>query len=144
MAIGWPFTGNAKDLEEPALRDLLVKQYPTWDSKRIGNSVGCIRSFTTEMDVGDLVLVVPKKSDFDGYVMLAEITGDYEFDTALAGGRNGYPHQRPVRWVRPRISRKQLPEQLTDVLGRRGITLLELPPGLLRDHAAEKEWINQA
>jgi predicted Mrr-cat superfamily restriction endonuclease len=93
------------------------------------------------MGIGDLVLVVPKKSDFSGFVLFAEVAGDYRFDASLATDREGYPHQRNVRWIRPRIARTHLPATLDKSIGRHGLTLTELPDGILASHAREKGWL---
>ena len=142
VAIGWPFIKDASELSEEELEESLKKQYPDWDAKRIGNGVNCIHNFAQDMEIGDLVLVVPKKSDFNGYVLFAEVTGGYEYDSTLASSREGYPHQRKVRWIRPRISRKQLPEAVGGISSRRGTTLIELPEGTLSTHAREMSWID--
>jgi predicted Mrr-cat superfamily restriction endonuclease len=141
IAIGWPFTGSAAELSETKLRTLLEGQYPKWGPKRVSDGVNCLVVFTNQMSAGDLVLVVPKVSDFGGMVMLGQVTGEYAFDVSRANHAEGYPHQRSVRWLRPRISRAQLPESISAFMGHRGITLFEFPTKILSEHAREREWL---
>lgn len=140
IAVGWPAVGDVSGLDEEGLQGAIDKQYSNWDDKRRANGVACLHSFVHRMEAGDLVLVAPKTNDFGGMLMLAEVTGDYGFHKEFTSSREGYPHQREVSWVRPRIARSKLPDTLAPALKQRGVTLQELEGEPLREWAAAEGW----
>lgn len=141
VAVGWPFTGDARELSEEELQQTIEARGQNWTAKKIANGVETVRQFCHEMSPGDLVLVVPQKKDFGGRVMLAQVEGDYEFEPKLANDREGYPHLRKVRWVRPLIARNNLPSSLDAAIAQRGMTLAKIEDDALRSHAASVGWI---
>ncbi len=141
IAIGWPTIGDARERSAEELQVLLETTYPSWSARRVTNGVDCITQFTQDMAAGDLVLIVPRMSDFKGHVMLAEVQGDYQFEKSLATDKEGYPHSRSVRWVRHRIARNNLSDEIMPMLGQRGLTLTRLEGDPLRRHSLEVGWL---
>jgi restriction system protein len=96
IALGWSRVGNLAQI--PATRDAfketLVRHYPDKKPGAVPVEAGQLFRFVHEMQNGDLV-VYP--SSVDRQIHIGEVSGAYVYhpDEEL-----GYPHRRPVKWLR--------------------------------------------
>jgi len=141
VAVGWPSTGSIEGLDEAGIREALEAKYASKPATWVSNSLRDLLIFRDSMLVGDLVLAVPTPTDRSGRPMLGRISGPYQFDPTVSSGEEGYPHQRPVEWLRPGISRPNIPASIMDLLRRRGSIVIELPPDELETLALTNGWV---
>lgn len=78
----------------------------------LGNWSGQLWRFRELMQVGDVV-VMPLKKTAES-VAIGTVTGSYYFDATQPEGMR---HSRPVRWVRPQVSKSELGSDLLASLG---------------------------
>ncbi len=104
IAIGWKAMGNLSPIppNREAFRAAYTKAYPNEKPAAIPNNAGQPFRFVCEMKQGDLV-VYPAK--IDRTINIGQITGDYFYDPKS----EGYPHLRPVKWLKtvPRLQFSQ-------------------------------------
>lgn len=95
IAIGWKDFG---DLGQCTTRDdykARYKQvYPDTPTQGVATSAGQLFRFVREMKYGDLV-VYPSKSTRE--IHIGRVTGEYLYRPKVD---TGYPHQRPVQWLK--------------------------------------------
>ena len=97
LIIGW---AGAKDLLDPGLerkdfREIVHEEYYNKDGnlQRAGKAAGNLWRFIRVMEIGDLVVVPHKKSEF--YV--GEVEGDACYDETKVVEDSAY--RRPVKWL---------------------------------------------
>lgn len=98
-----------RDLSEvstkTALRELLQEVY-NYSKGALINYSGQVWAFYKKMEVGDWVILPSKVKPA---IHVAEITGDYEFDSAA---EDPYYHYRKVRWIVTDIPRSNFDQDL--------------------------------
>jgi restriction system protein len=95
IGLGWDRIPDLNTLgrDRDAFKAMYAAAYPQSKSGAIPTSAGQLFRFAHEMKPGDLV-VYPSKSD--RMVNIGRVEGGYRFDTATTG----YPHVRPVKWLK--------------------------------------------
>lgn len=122
VAIGWPSL-RFDNLERADIQALLEKYHSGDDARTISARAGAIWALANEMAAGDYVLV-PRKSGF----FVGEIAGPYRYDKAKSSEREGYPNQRPVKWLQPEpFPRSLLPKAVASALRWRFPPVIEMP-----------------
>jgi len=105
VGLGWGKLGDLSKLESSreAFKNAVADAYPGKKPGAIPNNAGQLLRFTYEVKKDDLI-VYPSKQD--RLIHIGEVTGPYKYDPAL---EPGYPHLRPVRWLKavPRIKFSQ-------------------------------------
>lgn len=96
IALGWARIGNLAvlDPDREAFKQAVAEAYPDKKPGAIANNAGQLFRFVHEMKVGDFVAYSSKAAR---QVHIGRVTGPYEFD---ASGDSGYPHHRPIAWLR--------------------------------------------
>ncbi|MCL6559960.1 MAG: restriction endonuclease [Firmicutes bacterium] len=102
IGIGWDKLGDLSKLkpDREAFKAKVAECYPDKKPGAIPNNAGQLYRFVHEMKDGDIV-VYPSKSDRE--VHIGQVVGPYKYDPVVG---KGYPHLRPVKWLRsfPRTS----------------------------------------
>ena len=102
VALGWSRMGDLSKLtpDREAFKARVAEVYPDKKPGAIPNNAGQLYRFVHEMKRGDLV-AYPSKADRQ--IHFGRVDGAYHYDS---NGDVGYPHQRPVTWLRavPRTS----------------------------------------
>jgi restriction system protein len=96
IGLGWTDITDLSVLDptREAFRAAVASAYPQAKPGAIPVNAGQLFRFVHEMKQGDLV-VYPSKAD--RAIHIGRVTGDYRYDTNL---EPGYPHQRPVTWLK--------------------------------------------
>jgi restriction system protein len=115
IAVGWPNTGDLTGLDREGLAARLKEAYPDHDGGWYSTGVATLLRFRDEMQIGDLVVVAPRTSDSPN-VSVARLAGPYRFDADTDGEYFGYPHHRPVTWLRHEVPRQALPGEVISSL----------------------------
>ena len=111
IAVGWPNIGDLTALPPAEIEARLRKEYPERSDRWRFNATGTLLRFLSEMAVTDLVIVAPRQKDSPN-VSLARLVGLYRFDPRTDGHVFGYPHHRPVKWLRHDVPRQTLPRKV--------------------------------
>jgi 5-methylcytosine-specific restriction protein B len=96
IALGWEQLGDLAQLP-PTREDFkaaLAAVSPGYKPGAIPNIAGQLFRFVHEMRPGDTVLYPARR---DSQIHIGRVAGPYRHDPAAA---DGFPHQRPVEWVR--------------------------------------------
>ena len=106
IALGWPKLGDLSGMNRGEIKAILRTSYGTRNRAELGRSAGALDTLVNRVSKNDYVLV-PHPKERDIYV--GEVSGDYKYDDNAE--RDGYPHQRKVRWILGRypIARRDLP-----------------------------------
>jgi restriction system protein len=96
VALGWTEIGDLSALKpsRDAFKAAVVKAYPSVKPGAIPNYTGQLFRFVHEVQNGDLI-VYPSK--MDRHMHIGRIDGPYAY---VAGSYEGFPHRRPVRWLK--------------------------------------------
>ncbi len=96
VALGWNKIYDLSTLEQnrDAFKKAVVQAYPNKKPGAIPNNVGQLFRFVYEMKAGDLVIYPAK---LERMVHIGEVTGSYIYDSSK---EPGYPHRRPVKWIK--------------------------------------------
>ncbi len=96
IALGWDAITDLTQL--PATRDAfkaaLSAAYPEYKPKAVPGAAGMLYRFVYEMREGDTILYPSRVA---GQILIGRVTGPYRYDPAIDAG---FPHQRPVEWLR--------------------------------------------
>lgn len=106
IAIGWPSLGNLTGANKDKIRILLIAE--GYASRSLGNALSQIDCFCNTIQPDDYVIV-----PHEDVILIGTITSDYTFEPSNA--KDGYPHQRSVRWL-AKISQTTLSAELTKKL----------------------------
>lgn len=102
VALGWSRIGDLNKLapDREAFKSRVAEVYPDKKPGAIPVNAGQLFRFVHEMKNGDLV-AYPSRADRQ--IHFGRVDGPYRYDS---NGGVGYPHQRPVTWLRavPRTS----------------------------------------
>lgn len=95
IGLGWDRIPNLNTIgpDREAFKATYALAYPQSKAGAIPPSAGQLFRFAHEVKPGDLV-VYPSKSD--RMVNIGRVEGPYRYDTAMTG----YPHVRPVKWIK--------------------------------------------
>ena len=96
VAVGWIKMGDLGALksEREAFKARVAEVYPDAKPGAIPNNAGQLFRFVHEMKSGDIVVYPSKR---DRQVHLGRVEGNYTYDPKT---EPGYPHRRPVKWLR--------------------------------------------
>ncbi len=96
VALGWTEMGNLGALKSSreSFKSAVATAYPDAKPGAIPNYTGQLYRFVHEMQIGDLI-VYPSK--MDRHVHIGVVEGPYKYDAAA---KEGFPHQRAVRWLK--------------------------------------------
>ena len=112
--IGWPMLGDIGGCDtRDGIRLALKAAYPEYADNVIANWTGQLGRFTTQIAVGDYV-VMPLHTK-PGYVAIGSVAGEYEYRDAEPVE---FRHIRAVRWLPKDIPRESF---RPDLRGRRAI-----------------------
>lgn len=95
VGLGWDRFPNLSTIgaDRESFKAAYVATYPQAKAGAIPPSAGQLFRFAHELKPGDLV-VYPSKSD--RMVNIGRVEGPYRYDTTVTG----YPHVRPVKWIK--------------------------------------------
>ncbi|SUS07570.1 Restriction endonuclease [Candidatus Defluviicoccus seviourii] len=111
LAPGFVDIGDlSKAASKDDVREVLRGALPDAGDGRIKHFTNQLYQFVRTMSVGDLA-IMPRKNT--GMVAIAEVRGDYAFRPDLPN----LVHVRPVKWLRPDVSRDVFEQDLTYSLG---------------------------
>jgi len=99
----FPSLEGLKDYNE--IFGLVTKAIPDLKPRAAGNYTGQLWAFSIAMKEGDIV-VLPRK--LTSQVAIGKVTGPYQFRKI----GNEYRHTRPVKWIRPDVSRTTFAQDL--------------------------------
>lgn len=96
VAVGWIKMGNLTQIkpDRDAFKEKVTEAYPDKKPGAIANNVGQLFRFVHEMKNGDVV-IYPSKHDRQ--IHIGQILGPYRYEPSIEAG---YPHLRPVKWLR--------------------------------------------
>ncbi len=96
IALGWEQLGDLAQLPptREAFKAALAGVSPHYKPGAIPNIAGQLFRFVHEMRPGDTVLYPARR---DSQIHIGRVAGPYRHDPAADAG---FPHQRPVEWVR--------------------------------------------
>lgn len=96
IALGWDDMADLAQLPptREAFKAALAAAYPSYKPGAIPVAAGQLYRFVHEMRPGDTILYPTR---FDSQIHIGRVTGEYRHDPATDAG---FPHQRPVEWVR--------------------------------------------
>ncbi len=96
VALGWARLGDLSKIpaNRDAFKNRLKEAYPDEKPGKYAIDTGQLFRFVHEMKDGDLV-AYPSK--IDKRIHLGEISGPYKY---IEKGADGYPHRRPVKWLK--------------------------------------------
>lgn len=96
LALGWAKVADLGKLpaDREAFKDVVATAYPEKKPGAIPNNAGQLFRFVHEMAAGDFV-VYPSKQDRQ--IHIGRVDGPYRYDPSP---EVGYPHLRPVKWVK--------------------------------------------
>lgn len=96
IGLGWDELGDLSTLkaDREAFKAKVAECYPDKKPGAIPNIAGQLYRFVHEMKDGDIV-VYPSKINREVYI--GKVTGPYKYDPGIG---KGYPHLRPVKWLR--------------------------------------------
>jgi restriction system protein len=96
LALGWDRMEDLGQLsaDRDAFKQHLLKAYPDRKPGYYPMAAGQLFRFVHEMKDGDLVIYPSKR---DRHVHIGEVAGPYQYATKNA---DGFPHRRPVRWLK--------------------------------------------
>ncbi len=96
VALGWDLISPLDKLkaDREAFKAAVASAYPEKKAGAIPNNAGQLFRFAHDMNKGDLVVYPSKR---DRQVHVGRIEGEYYYDPK---GASGYPHRRPVKWLR--------------------------------------------
>lgn len=96
VAVGWSKMGDLAKLkaDREAFKAKVAEAFPDKKPGAIPNNAGQLYRFVHEMKPGDII-VYPSR--FDRQIHIGKIEGGYNYDPGLG---DGYPHTRPVKWMR--------------------------------------------
>jgi restriction system protein len=96
VALGWKEISDLGRLkpDREAFKNAVASAYPNKKAGAIPNNAGQLYRFVHEMKSGDLVAYPSKR---DRQIHIARVDGSYAYATSP---QPGYPHQRPVKWLR--------------------------------------------
>jgi len=113
VALGWKELGDLRGLDFDGIKEMLRTRYRIRDARELGRQAGALDTFVNRARAGHSALV---PSPEDGSVYIAEIAGEYRY--VRSKEKDGYPHQRCVRWLmnKSSISRNRLPADVASAL----------------------------
>ncbi|MCB4792168.1 MAG: restriction endonuclease [Elusimicrobia bacterium] len=96
VGLGWTEMGDLSKLgaDREAFKLEVKNKYPEKVEGAIPNNAGQLFRFVHEMKKGDIIVYPSKR---DRQIHIGKITGDYKFDSKK---EPGYPHIRPVKWLK--------------------------------------------
>lgn len=108
IAIGWPHLAPLNEIPPEQLFAKLQAGSPDTSKRTLKMQQNMIIRFTTEMKIGDLVVVPNGK-----LIYFARISSDYLYQHSKV--KDGYPHQRKVEWL---LEKKGYPRVKLDTILR--------------------------
>lgn len=97
IATGWPRLGNLSRQPPEQIRRVLRRAYPEYDAHALGHATGQLDRLVNQMAGGDYVLISDR--ELGSALYIGEVSGDYRYERSKDNDVDGYPHQRPVRWL---------------------------------------------
>jgi len=96
VALGWYKIGDLSVLspDREAFKHVVKQAYPEKKPGAIPNNAGQLFRFVNEVKNGDIVVYPGKR---ERVIHIGRITGEYNYNTSI---EPGYPHQRPVEWLK--------------------------------------------
>ncbi len=96
VALGWAKLTSLSKLDgsRDAFKTAVGKAYPEKKPAAVANNGGQLFRFVHEMAEGDII-AYPSKADRQ--IHLGRVEGAYKYDAKLEAG---YPHTRPVKWLK--------------------------------------------
>ncbi len=96
MALGWEQLGDLAQLPptREAFKEALAEAYPNYKPGAIPVAAGQLYRFVHEMQPGDTILYPTR---YDSKIHIGRVAGEYRYDPDADAG---FPHQRPVQWIR--------------------------------------------
>lgn len=96
IALGWNEMPDLAQLapSREAFKVALAATHPNYKPGAIPVAAGQLYRFIHEMRPGDTILFPTR---FDSQIHIGQVTGEYRHDPAADAG---FPHQRPVKWIR--------------------------------------------
>ncbi|RKZ43694.1 MAG: hypothetical protein DRR16_22370 [Candidatus Parabeggiatoa sp. nov. 3] len=133
IAIGWPGIGSLYSCQRSTVYEKVFALYISdYGDQFCRDSSNTIWKFREEMQIGDIVLVVPFKED-SLEIAVGRIDSSYFFapqydetGSSTDTGYNGFSHRKKVVWLEKRIPRSLLPEQVKKAFTKKTITMLKL------------------
>ena len=133
IAIGWPGIGDLYSCHKSIIYEKVFALYISdYGDQFCRDSSNTIWKFREEMQIGDIVLVVPFKED-SLEIAVGKIDSSYFFEpqydetaSSTDTGYNGFSHRRKVIWLEKRLPRSLLPEPVKKAFTKKTITMLNL------------------
>jgi predicted Mrr-cat superfamily restriction endonuclease len=133
IAIGWPGIGDIYSCERNTVYEKVFALYISeYSDSFCRESSNTIWKFIENMQIGDVVLVVPFKED-SLEIAVGIIDSSYFFDprydetcSRIDTGYNGFSHRRKVVWLEKRLPRSLLSEAVKRDFTKQTITRLNL------------------
>lgn len=96
IGLGWTAMGDLSKLntDREAFKSAVLEKYPEKTAGAVSNNAGQLFRFVHEMKNGDIVVYPSKR---DRQIHIGKIAGDYKYDSKK---EPGYPHVRPVKWLK--------------------------------------------
>lgn len=96
VAVGWIKMADLSSIkaDREAFKSKVSEAYPDKKPGAIANNAGQLFRFVHEMKDGDIV-IYPSKHDRQ--IHIGQILGPYRYEPSI---ESGYPHLRPVKWLR--------------------------------------------
>lgn len=111
IAIGWPEIPSLIGMSKNDIKKELKEHPLNYSPNELGIATSTVNNFVNGMRAGDIV-VMPNGSD----IFFGEITSDYFYDINKSSQKEGYPHQRKVRWMKGPVRRDDLYDELRQSL----------------------------
>lgn len=102
IGVGWDKVGDLSGKDINDIGEILDSTYEYKSSRSMSSDKSTLDIIANRMSLGDYV-VVPHGE----IVYIGEITTDYRYDKTKAT-REGYPHQRGVKWISDPVLRNNL------------------------------------
>lgn len=110
IAIGWDETlRDLSRLSRVDVRRLVRDTWPDASPRSVGNIVGQLVRFASEMTVGDLVLAPVRGST---RIDIGRVAGEYRYEV----GAEVHRHRRDVEWLATDVPRRSLPDRAQTAL----------------------------